>query len=317
MSKLPRSADPNLLVGFDHSDDACVYRLTEHLALVQTVDFFPPMVDAPYLFGQIAAANALSDIYVMGGIPRTAMNLLCYPACLSPETVEAILAGGLNKVQEAGAVLAGGHTIQDEEPKYGLCVTGVVDPARVLTNAGAKPGDLLLLTKPLGTGILTTAYKAELLSEQEFSPVAASMAALNRTAAEIVQKFPIHACTDITGFGLLGHAYEMAEGSGVSIRLFSQEVPRFEQAIPLAEMGLLPAGAYANAAYVEKQSDFSPQIPRALRDLLADPQTSGGLLFAVPHDQGKEICQRLQEKLPWTRMIGEVVDRQSYLLRVE
>ena len=245
------------------------------------------------------------------------MNLLCYPACLSPETVEAILAGGLNKVQEAGAVLAGGHTIQDEEPKYGLCVTGVVDPARVLTNAGAKPGDLLLLTKPLGTGILTTAYKAELLSEQEFSPVAASMAALNRTAAEIVQKFPIHACTDITGFGLLGHAYEMAEGSGVSIRLFSQEVPRFEQAIPLAEMGLLPAGAYANAAYVEKQSDFSPQIPRALRDLLADPQTSGGLLFAVPHDQGKEICQRLQEKLPWTRMIGEVVDRQSYLLRVE
>ena len=293
-------------MGFDRSDDACVYRLTDQLALVQTVDFFPPMVDDPYLFGQIAAANALSDVYAMGGAPRTAMNLLCYPACLPPEMVGEILAGGLSKVQEAGAVLAGGHTIQDEEPKYGLCVTGLVDPNRVLTNAGAQPGDLLVLTKPLGTGILTTALKAGMVSPEQFAPAAASMAALNRRAAEIAQAFPVHACTDITGFGLLGHAYEMAAASWVSIRLFAGQVPRFAQAIALAEMGLLPAGAYANAAYLQKRCIYAPQLSRALQDLLADPQTSGGLLLAVPAAQAGELCRRLQEELPEARLVGQV-----------
>jgi selenide,water dikinase len=314
---LPKFSDPNLIVGFDTSDDACVYQISEELAMVQTVDFFPPVVDDPYSFGQIAAANALSDIYAMGAKPVLAMNLLCYPTCLSKEMVQAILQGGAEKVAEAGAVLAGGHTIQDPEPKYGLCVSGFVNPKKVLTNTGAKPGDQLILTKPLGIGVMTTAAKADLLTAEEFAPAVKSMAALNKAAGEIITGYTIHSCTDVTGFGLLGHAYEMAAGSNVSIRIHSGEVPILPKALELADMGILPAGAYANSSYVEAHVLFHKDVPRVRGDLLADPQTSGGLLVAVPKEEAPELLLRLEEVTPWVRIIGEVSSRQEKAIYVE
>ena len=235
MSGLPRTLEPNLLVGYDSSDDAAVYRLTDELALIQTVDFFPPVVDDPYDFGQIAAANALSDVYAMGGEPRLAMNLLAVPSCLPREAVGAILEGGAAKVAEAGAVTAGGHSIEDAEPKYGLCVSGLVHPGAVLTNRGAREGDLLVLTKPLGTGILTTAAKAELLSGAEYRAMTDLMAALNRDAARAAVPLRPSACTDVTGFGLIGHAREMAEGAGCTIELWPGRVPIVPQALGKTE----------------------------------------------------------------------------------
>ena len=232
MSGLPRTLEPNLLVGYDSSDDAAVYRLTDELALIQTVDFFPPVVDDPYDFGQIAAANALSDVYAMGGEPRLAMNLLAVPSCLPREAVGAILEGGAAKVAEAGAVTAGGHSIEDTEPKYGLCVSGLVHPGAVLTNRGAREGDLLVLTKPLGTGILTTAAKAELLSGAEYRAMTDLMAALNRDAARAAVPLRPSACTDVTGFGLIGHAREMAEGaSSTPAQCRAEYSPRLRPAV--------------------------------------------------------------------------------------
>lgn len=294
-----------------------MYRISDELALVQTVDFFPPVVDDPYAFGQIAAANALSDVYAMGAVPKLAMNLLGYPACLPQETVRAILAGGADKVREAGAVLAGGHTIQDNEPKYGLCVSGFADPRRILSNSGARPGDRLILTKPLGAGVLNTAAKADLITPEAFAPAIASMSELNRMAAQVAADFPIHACTDVTGFGLLGHAFEMAEGSGVTIRLFSAELPILVGAAELAEMGILPAGAYANRDYVGARAVYGAAVPRVLRDLLADPQTSGGLLLAVPEAHAEELLRRLRDALPCARIVGEATDRQAQTIVVE
>ncbi len=285
--------------------------------MVQTVDFFPPVVDDPYSFGQIAAANALSDIYAMGAKPVLAMNLLCYPTCLSKETVQAILQGGAEKVAEAGAVLAGGHTIQDPEPKYGLCVSGFVNPKKVLTNSGAKPGDQLILTKPLGIGVMTTAAKADLLTAEEFAPAIESMATLNKATGEIITGYTIHSCTDVTGFGLLGHAYEMAAGSDISIRIDSGAVPVLPKALELAGMGILPAGAYANSSYVEKHVSFGKNVPRVRCDLLADPQTSGGLLVAVPKEEVQELLCRLEGVTPWARIIGEVSSRQEKAIYVE
>lgn len=314
---MPSFSDPDLLVGFDTSDDACVYRISDTLAMVQTVDFFPPMVDDPYLFGQIAAANALSDIYAMGGTPKLAMNLLCFPASLGPEVVHAILAGGADKVKEAGAVLAGGHTIQDNEPKYGLCVSGFVDPRKLLLNSGAQPGDALLLTKPLGTGVLNTAAKADLLTAEEFAIATETMAALNRRAAEALEGFQIHACTDITGFGLLGHAYEMAAGSGVSIRLSAGEVPLLPKAAEMAKMGILPAGVYRNFEWLEKKVSYSDGVPRHCRDLMADPQTSGGLLVSLPESQADALLARLLAVTPWARRIGVVTKQEASALIVE
>ena len=284
---------------------------------MQTVDFFPPVVDDPYSFGQIAAANALSDIYAMGAKPVLAMNLLCYPTCLSKEVVQAILQGGAEKVAEAGAVLAGGHTIQDPEPKYGLCVSGFVHPKKVLTNSGAKPGDLLILTKPLGIGVMTTAAKADLLTAEEFAPAVQSMATLNKAPGEIITSYTIHSCTDVTGFGLLGHAYEMAAGSGISIRINAGAVPVLPKALELADMGILPAGAYANSSYVEAHVLFGKSVPRVRCDLLADPQTSGGLLVAVPKEEAAELLRRLEEVTPWARIIGEVSSRQEKAIYVE
>lgn len=285
---------------------------------MQTVDFFPPMVDDPYLFGQIAAANALSDIYAMGARPRLAMNLLAYPACLPPEAVRAILAGGADKVREADAVLAGGHTIQDNEPKYGLCVTGFAHPGQILSNAAACPGDVLLLTKPLGTGILNTAAKADLLTDAEIRTAADSMAQLNRKAAEALQGCEAHACTDVTGFGLLGHAYEMASASGVSIRLFSGEVPYFEKAADLAQLGILPAGVYSTYDYLEGKVSWHNGVQRYMRDIMADPQTSGGLLISLPPAQAGSLLSYLTEEVtPWARIIGEVSEKQAMPILVE
>lgn len=220
-------------------------------------------------------------------------------------------------MREAGAALAGGHTIQDNEPKYGLCVSGFVDPRRILANAGARPGDLLILTKPLGVGVLNTAAKAELITPRRSPPAIASMSALNRAAAEIAADFPVSACTDVTGFGLLGHAFEMAEGSGVTVRLFSGELPLLEGAADLAEMGILPAGAYANRDYVGERAAYGAGVPRVLRDLLADPQTSGGLLLAVPKAQADELLRRLKDVLPSAAVIGEAVERRAAAIVVE
>ena len=279
-------------MGIDTADDAGVYRLNDETALIQTLDFFTPIVDDPYLFGQIAATNSLSDVYAMGGKPLTAMNIVTFPICrLAPEVLLAILSGGQQKIAEAGAVMLGGHTIDDDEPKYGLSVTGVVHPDKVLTNAGAQPGDALILTKAIGTGVLYTALKAELFPAG-VAAAAASMTQLNRYAAEVMTRFPVHACTDITGFGLLGHAFELAAGSAVDLELDSRAVPLLPDAAEAAGMGLVPAGAYANRDYL-KQVDFQPDVPVNLQDLLFDPQTSGGLLISLAEDLAAELLAEL------------------------
>ena len=279
-------------MGIDTADDAGVYRLNDETALIQTLDFFTPIVDDPYLFGQIAATNSLSDVYAMGGKPLTAMNIVTFPICrLAPEVLLAILSGGQQKIAEAGAVMLGGHTIDDDEPKYGLSVTGVVHPDKVLTNAGAQPGDALILTKAIGTGVLYTALKAELFPAG-VAAAAASMTQLNRYAAEVMTRFPVHACTDITGFGLLGHAFELAAGSAVDLELDSRAVPLLPDAAEAAGMGLVPAGAYANRDYLN-QVEFRPEVPVNLQDLLFDPQTSGGLLISLAEDLASDLLAEL------------------------
>lgn len=309
MEKLPKFEDENLLVGFDTSDDACVYRLSDDLVAVQTVDFFPPIVDDPYRYGQIAAANALSDIYAMGAEPKFCMNLLCVPNCLSLNVVQEILRGGYDKVREAGAIIAGGHTIEDEEPKYGLCVSAFVHPSRILKNSGAEVGDGLVLTKPIGSGILTTAAKADLLDEEALNHLADTMATLNRYAAEGLDGLHPHGCTDITGFGLMGHCYEMASGSGHTIRLHTQAVPYYPQAYDYAKMGIIPAGAYRNFDYVKEHIRTEEGVEQAAVDLLCDPQTSGGLLISLPMEEAQEYQRRMEGKLPCCAMIGEVLEK--------
>lgn len=307
LCQLKKPNDPCLLVGIETADDAGVYQINETTALIQTLDFFTPIVDDPYLFGQIAAANSLSDVYAMGGKPLTAMNIVAFPiGCLPPEVLGEILAGGQDKIMEAGAVLVGGHTVEDQEPKYGLSVTGIVHPDRIWTNAGAKPGDQLILTKGIGTGVLATAARAEMFP----TGVAASMqsmAALNRTAAEVAGKYTVHACTDITGFGLLGHAYEMAAGSGVAIKLQSSEIPLLPDAAEAASMGLVPGGAYANREYL-KTVIIASHVPVYIQDLCFDPQTSGGLLLSVPLSVAKALLQDLQQAgMIQAAIIGEVI----------
>lgn len=318
MENLPNVYNPSLLVGFDTSDDACVYKITDDIAAIHTVDFFTPIVDDPYQFGQIAAANALSDVYAMGGQPAVAMNLLCVPNCLSKETIRQILTGGHDKAVEAGCTIAGGHTIQDQEPKYGLCVTGYVHPDKILKNVGARPGDLLVLTKPIGTGVLTTGAKAGLVSPDDYNAAVASMAALNAKAAQLAQTFPdVHACTDITGFGLLGHAFEMARGSRVTLRLFSRKLPLLSGARELAEMGIIPAGAYRNMDYVRPHLTVMESAEQSLVDLISDPQTSGGLLVSLPGGQAMEFCQKLTEARLTGAVVGEVSQKQETDLIIE
>lgn len=298
-------ADQNLLIGFDKSDDAAVYRVSDDLALVQTVDFFPPIADDPFLFGQIAAANALSDVYAMGGVPRIALNLLCIPKSMPDDAVHDLLRGGYSKVYEAGAVIAGGHSILDDEPKYGLCVTGFVHPDKILTNAGAQPGDVLFLTKPLGAGILTTAAKADLCPPDVLDAVFTRMTTLNKAARDAMVQFRVHACTDVTGFGLLGHALEMAQGSNVQLELDTSALPIPSEALEFARMGILPEGMYRNRKYAEAFVSAS-DVPLEVQDALYDPQTSGGLLIAVDAADADALATELQKTVPDARRIGTV-----------
>ena len=297
--------DPNLLVGFDKSDDASVYQVTDDLALVQTVDFFPPIADDPYLFGQIAATNALSDVYAMGGEPRLCLNIMAVPESMPKEAVHQLLRGGYDKVYEAGALITGGHSILDDEPKYGLAVTGFVRPDRVLTNSGARPGDVLLLTKPLGIGVLTTAQKAELLSPEGRALAEKLMTTLNRSARDAMVKYRVHACTDVTGFGLLGHACEMAQGSDVEMELRVADIDLIGEAVELAKMGLLPAGMYRNRTFAEPWVDAG-DTELCKQDVLYDPQTAGGLLMAVDPADADALYAELKGCVPSAQRIGTV-----------
>lgn len=293
-------------MGLDTSDDAAVYQICADSAVIQTVDFFPPMVDDPYMFGQIAAANALSDVYAMGGKPVLALNIVCFPNCLSVGVLEEILRGGADKVAEAGAIIAGGHSVEDNEPKYGLAVTGVVHPQRILTNAGARVGDVLILTKPLGTGIINTAVKGNLVGEAEQKAAAQSMAMLNANAAKIMSIYNVNACTDITGFGLLGHAKEMAQASNVTLEISASDCPLLPAVVDLAKMGMIPGGAYNNRQHVGDSVTFGAGVARELQDILFDPQTSGGLLISVAQSEGEQLLKQLNEKEITSRIIGRV-----------
>ena len=310
LGDLPSHTDPNLLVGFDRSDDASVYRVSDALALVQTVDFFPPIVDDPYLFGQIAATNALSDVYAMGGEPKLALNLLCVPEKMPSEAVHAILAGGYDKVYEAGAIITGGHSIFDEEPKYGLSVTGFVHPEKVLKNLGAREGDVLFSTKPLGIGILTTAEKAEMLSPGELDPVIRLMTTLNKGARDCVVNYRVHACTDVTGFSLMGHLLEMMQGSGTSARVETGAIDFLPRVLEFANMGLLPAGVYRNRTFAESSVEEG-NLPLKLRDALYDPQTSGGLLVAADPMDADALERDLKAAVPSAQRIGVVTAKKE------
>ena len=297
-------------MGLDRADDAGVYKISDHLALIQTVDFFTPIVDDPYWFGQIAAANALSDIYAMGGVPKTAMNLVGFPVKkMDISVLRQIIQGGLDKMKEAGVVLVGGHSLEDDELKYGLSVTGFVHPDRVLTKKNLKVGDHLILTKPLGTGVINTAIKAALASQQTIDKVTKIMATTNQKAAETMAKYEVHACTDITGFGLLGHIAEMVEGQNLGIRLHASDIPILPEALEFASMGLFPAGAYNNKEFRSCMVEFSPSIDSILADLLFDPQTSGGLLISVSYSDAKALVQDLHKAgLTDCSIIGQVIE---------
>jgi len=301
--------DDNLIVGLDRADDAGVYRISDDLALIQTVDFFTPIVDDPYWFGQIAAANALSDIYAMGGVPKTAMNLVAFPSAkMDLSVLRNIIEGGLAKMREAGVALVGGHSVQDNELKYGLSVTGFVHPDRILTKKNLRPGDHLILTKPLGTGIINTAMKAGVASIEIIDRVTTLMATLNRGAAEIMADFPVHACTDITGFGLLGHLSEMVLGSGCKIRIHVKTVPVIPQALELAQTGFVPGGTHNNRKFFEPWIQISESVAPSMRDVLYDAQTSGGLLISLDKESAEALLQRLKEKgMIEAAIVGQVL----------
>lgn len=296
--------DENLLVGFDKSDDASVYKVSDDLALVQTVDFFPPIADDPYTFGAIAAANALSDVYAMGGEPKLALNIMAVPRELPKEAVHRLLQGGYEKAYEAGVIITGGHSILDPEPKYGLAVSGFVHPDKVLTNSGARPGDVLLLTKPLGIGVLTTAAKGELAEPETMAYAVKLMTTLNKAARDAMVKYRVHACTDVTGFGLLGHGTEMAQGSGVELHIHTAGLKLIPEALEFARMGILPEGMYRNRSFAEPHVDPG-QVPLEIQDLLYDPQTSGGLLMAVDPADAEALFAELRDSVPAAQWIGE------------
>jgi selenide,water dikinase len=295
-------------VGLDQADDAGVYKVTDDLAIIQTVDFFTPIVDDPYWFGQIAAANALSDVYAMGGVPKTAMNLVAFPIKdMDISVLRQIIQGGLDKMKEAGVVLIGGHSVEDKELKYGLSVTGFIHPDRILTKKNLKTGDRLILTKPLGTGIINTAIKGGLASKEIIDTVTRLMATLNRDAAEIMKDYPVHACTDITGFGLLGHIAEMIIDTRFSVTLISKTIPIIPETLEYAGMGLVPAGTYNNREFRECMVDFAPSVDRLVQDILFDPQTSGGLLICVDRKNADELLKKLREKgMDSAAIIGDV-----------
>ncbi|MCI5993842.1 MAG: selenide, water dikinase SelD [Clostridiales bacterium] len=302
--------DPNLIVGFDKSDDASVYKLTDELAIVQTVDFFPPIDDDPYTFGQIAATNALSDIYAMGAEPRLCLNIMAVPESMPREAVHAMLRGGYDKVYEAGALITGGHSIHDDEPKYGLAVTGFAHPGRILTNSGAKAGDVLFLTKPLGIGVVTTAARAGLVSGETRKYAVQLMTTLNKGARDAMMQYRVHACTDVTGFSLLGHALEMAQGSGLAAEIDTKRVTFLPEVLELAQMGVLPAGLYRNRSFAEASVEPG-RVELAVQDLLYDPQTAGGLLIAVDPEDADELQKALEKSVPCAQRIGRLLEYTS------
>jgi selenide,water dikinase len=293
----------------EKADDAGVYKISEELAIIQTVDFFTPIVDNPYWFGQIAAANALSDIYAMGGVPKTAMNLVGFPLKqMDISILRQVIQGGLDKLKEADVVLLGGHSVEDSEMKYGLSVTGFIHPQKVVTKKDLKSGDRLVLTKPLGTGVINTAIKRGIASEAITENISRMMAALNRTAAEVMMQFSVHACTDITGFGLLGHLAEMVEDSGMALRLESSQIPILPEAIEYAKMGMMPGGTFKNKEFRLGMIEFSSGVDPLIRDILFDPQTSGGLMICVKREQADALVSKLiAEGVAASKIIGEVI----------
>ncbi len=318
MCGLEIPTDDKVIIGLKTADDAGVYKISEDLALIQTVDFFTPIVDDPFEFGQIAAANALSDVYAMGGVPKTAMNLVAYPLKkMGGKVLRDILSGGIEKLKEAQTVLLGGHSIEDDELKYGLSVTGFVHPKKILANQGLRPGDRLILTKPLGTGILNTAIKGGLASEKAARTAVALMAMLNKGAAEVIRDFPVSACTDVTGFGLLGHLAEMIDGTGLEAVVDSRLVPVLEDVVGFASMGLVPAGAHNNRLFREYMVALDPVVSPVTRDILFDPQTSGGLLIGCPEDQAEALKTRLVDKgIEYASVIGRIEKADISRIRV-
>lgn len=312
------SVDENVLVGLGHSDDASVYQLTEDIAIVQSVDFFTPVVDDPYMFGQIAAANSLSDIYAMGGTPKTALNIVGFPInVLGPEILGEILQGANDKAKEAGVQTVGGHSVDDQEPKFGLSVTGIVHPKKFYKNIGAKPGDALVLTKPLGTGVLTTAIKQNLLEQESIDYVSKVMASLNKAAAETLTSFNPKAVTDVTGFGLLGHAYEMASASEVSLQINYPDVPLLPRTEELASENILPGGSWTNHKWLEPNVHYDNTLATHEQAILCDAITSGGLLISMPKKEAKAYIKELQEKqsIP-VQIIGTVTERKERTIYV-
>jgi selenide,water dikinase len=300
---------PDLLVGMENPDDAGVYRINDDLALILTLDFFTPVVDEPYLFGQIAVANALSDVYAMGGRPVLAMNIICFPQDGDISILKDILKGGFDKMSEAGVLLIGGHSVDDREIKYGLSVTGTVHPRKILANRGSRPGDRLVLTKPLGTGVVATAVKADMASRQAQEKVIRSMNTLNRVPAEIMEGFAVHACTDITGFGLLGHACEMIENTAAGIVVYASRVPVFEEALEYAGMGLIPGGAYRNEKFRQTLVDTEGEIDDDRMKLMFDPQTSGGLLISLEAGEAEKLLAELHAHgIAEAAIIGEITE---------
>jgi len=317
LRQLPQVDDPNLLTAAIPFADAGVYRLSDECALVQSVDFFTPIVDDPATFGLIAAANALSDIFAMGGKPLTAMNLIGFPTCLDRQLLVEILKAGAAKVHEAGAVIVGGHTVEDDEPKYGLAVTGLVHPDKLISTVGAQPGDVLILTKPLGTGILATALKGEVITENDMADAILSMSTLNKAAAEAMACVDTHACTDITGFGLLGHMVELAEASQIGIALDSEALPIFPQVLDMAAIGLVPVGSYRNREHYLPNVVNREEIDMDIVDVIADPQTSGGLLIAVPAAQQDQLLEELSKRLTTGFVIGQVLEDSVGQIRID
>ena len=318
LGKLARQHDPNVLVGFDHADDAGVYQIAPDQALVQTVDFFTPIVDDPYAFGQIAATNALSDVYAMGGRPLTSLALVCFPEKADLEILERILAGGLSKMIEAGCTVIGGHSIRDEETKFGYAVTGVVHPKKILANAGAKPGDALILTKALGTGVISTAIKKGKAEQAWIDAAVQSMTTLNKQAANLIDEknYRVHAMTDITGFGLIGHAREMALAGNVALRLFSKEIPALPGAMECIRAEFIPGGLNNNREFAECIVSYEAPIDPELKTLLFDPQTAGGLLISIAEEDSEEFVLDLLSTGVPASYIGNVTESQKPLIRI-
>ncbi len=314
---MPKKIDDRLLVGYETDDDACVYLVSDDIAVIQTVDFFPPVVDDPYDYGRIAAANALSDVYAMGAVPKTALNLLCFSSCMDLAVVRRILEGGADKCVEAGVTIAGGHSIEDEEPKYGLSVMGLCHPDQIRRNNTPRAGHQLVLTKALGTGALSTGAKADLLDKETEQLMVDTMAKLNKYAFEASLGLHVSASTDITGFGLLGHMREMAgDGGGITLELDSRSVPLLPQALDMARDGILPGGTYRNRDYVGDRVRIDKEIPMALTDLMFDPQTSGGLLLAMKEDDVEPYLSTLRGMGEEAWPVGRVLPWQGVAIRV-